>query len=77
MYPDKFIKYGQRVDIKEFYNQHPVNPSTNWLKYEEDIEIPTFIPFQNESRCRDKPMTILTTIYDGLGKMAPIRRNPE
>ncbi len=33
--------------------------------------------FTNQSLCQNQPFTLLTSIYDGYGKMAPNRRAPQ
>ncbi|XP_059078438.1 uncharacterized protein LOC131876911 [Tigriopus californicus] len=74
--PNKFQKYGDRLQINGFYTSHPVYPDPLWNEVDETIEIPTKIPFVNQTYCEEKPFTLLTTVYHGYGKMAPLRRNP-
>ena len=40
------------------------------------IKVPSVFHFENRSMCDEQPVTLLTGIYPGLGKMAPTLRNP-
>ncbi len=76
VFPDKFSQYGASLNMKAHWGSHPVNPTDMWEHFEEEVEIPSSVPFKNESKCGGKPMTIAVTIYPGYGKQAPLRRNP-
>ena len=74
--PANLGRSGDRVNVRDFYAGHPVNPDPLWLQHEEQVEIPARIHFKNSSRCADKPITFMTALYNGLGKMVTLRRNP-
>ena len=40
------------------------------------IKVPSVFHFENQSLCDGQPVSLLTGIYPGLGKMAPTLRNP-
>ena len=77
LFPSRFAGYGDSVNIAEFYADHPVASTGQWYKFLETIEVPTNLTFANDSVCQGLPFTLLTAIYDGYGKMAPIRRAPQ
>ena len=31
----------KRLELRDFYNQHPVNPTPKWFEYDETISVPT------------------------------------
>lgn len=76
VYPENFAKYGDHLRLADFYNNHPVNPNSQWLKYDESVQVPTKLHFKNESRCGGRPFTLLTARFNGYGDMSPPRRNP-
>jgi hypothetical protein len=68
---------GDRVSLKEYYAKHPFNPTMDWLKQSEEIEIPTEVFYKDSTQnCSAYPVTILAAIYKGLGHFASLRRNP-
>lgn len=76
VFPDNLAKNGDRISVGEYYSQHPVNPDPLWLQHSESVELPSKISFTNDSRCGSQPLTFSTVLYNGLGKLAPLRRNP-
>ena len=68
--------YGDRIALNQHYYTHPFNPTEQWDEHKEEIEVPTRIPFVNESLCGGRPFVLLTAVYTGYGHMAPVRRNP-
>jgi hypothetical protein len=77
VFPKRFSKYGDRLNVADFYANHPVASTNQWYNFLETIEIPTKWNFINNSLCQSQPFTLLTAIYDGYGKMAPVRRAPQ
>ncbi len=69
-------KYGSRMDVKEVYANNSIVNTSHWHYHPESLEIPTYFNWTNNNKCFGKPVTILTAIYNGYGKMAPLRRNP-
>ncbi len=70
-------RYGSNIKVKTFFESHPVNPSNMWDEVEEEIDIPTEIFYKNSSMgCGRFPVTFSAAVYDGFGKMSPVRRNP-
>ena len=69
--------FGGRIDVKKMASQNTVNNFTEWDNHNEYLEIPSTIMFKNESLCGNKSFTLLTAIYNGYGKMGPLRRNPQ
>ena len=67
----------QLIDIKQFAASNSVNNFTDWNNHPEDIEIPSTFKFKNQSLCGNTGITVMTALYDGYGKMAPLRRNPQ
>ena len=54
-----------------------VQNTTDWNYHPEYIEIPSTIIFQNASRCGRNGFTLMSALYNGYGRMAPLRRNPQ
>ena len=77
VFPSRFARYGDSINIAEFYSNHPVASTNQWNMFLESIEVPTNWTFTNDTVCQGLPFTLLTAIYDGYGKMAPIRRAPQ
>ena len=77
-YPDKLrATYGDKINVRDFYSSHPFHPTDQWLDVDEEIDLPTFVPFLNSSKCGgNHPITYVVTRYDAYHEMAPIRRNP-
>ena len=77
LYPQRFAQNGARINIADFYAKHPVASTNQWYNFIETIEVPTTWIFSIDSICEGLPFTMLTTIYDGYGKMTPKRRAPQ
>jgi hypothetical protein len=69
--------YGDRIDVRGFFVNHPSNPNPNWDNFEELIHIPTKFVLSNESACQGLDVSMLFAVYDGFGKLGPTKRNPE
>ncbi len=70
-------RYGEHpVELSSFFSDHSVNPTEAWTLYQETLKLPTVFHFKNDSLCKNLPVSILAGIYDGYGKVAPLRRNP-
>jgi hypothetical protein len=78
VYPaDLAARAGENgFDVRTFYSAHESNPTEVWSEHPERIHLPSVMHFTNQSVCGEKPLTIVTAIYQGYGKLAPVRRNP-
>ena len=75
--PKGLEKFGPRIDIKNFASNNTVKNFTSWNEHRETLEIPSKFHFTNEAFCGTKEVTLLAAIYNGYGKMSPMRRNPQ
>ena len=67
--------FGKRIDISKLAANNSISKFTDWIHHPEYIEIPSTWIFKNESFCNRNNITIMTALYNGYGKMAPLRRN--
>ena len=66
-------------DKAEQLRQNSLLKNDRWESSRYDkvsIKVPSVFHFENRSLCDEQPVTLLTGIYPGLGKMAPTLRNP-
>ena len=70
-------KFGSRININDLASNNTVKNFTAWQNHIETLEIPSSLPFTNTSMCGNKAFTLLTAIYNGFGRMGPLRRNPQ
>jgi hypothetical protein len=80
LYPQRlanFAKDGKRINIKELAANNSISNFTAWERHAESLELPSQLFFTNQTSCGNNSFTLLTAIYDGYGKMAPLRRNPQ
>ena len=75
VFPGTLEQWGTKVNIRDYFHNHPVNPTTQW-DMDEAIVIPSTVPYTNDSLCGDQPMTFLFGVYHGYGLFAPLKRNP-
>ena len=69
--------FGERIDIAQMASNNTIKNFTAWQNHNEYLEIPSTILYKNQSLCGNKSFTLFTAIYDGYGKMGPLRRNPQ
>lgn len=75
---DEFARRnGKSVLVNSFYSGHPFHATDAWDRVEETVEVPAELNFNNNTFCRGFPVTFLTAVYDGYGRFAPLRRNPQ
>ena len=75
-YPSDFQRMGKTIELQSFYTQKARIKDAKILKYREQIEIPTKFNFKDQELCGQAPFSLLTAIYESLGPIAPIHRNP-
>ena len=73
---DKIKNYGKRVSAEKLFRDM-TNPTEQWSNVAEKITLPTKFHWLNESLCKDVPVTMVVSAYNGgYGKFAPLDRNP-
>ncbi len=70
------LQNSKKINLKEYFAKHPVNPTRQWQDLDEAIVIPHSVPFKNDSYCGSVPQTYFFGVYHGYGKFAPVKRNP-
>ena len=70
-------KFGAKINMKKFASENPIQNTSAWSNHAEELHVPSPLHFKNDSFCGGKAFTLLTSIYEGYGKMAPLRRNPQ
>ena len=76
--PKGLTKFGgPKIDINDLASNNTINNFTAWTRHPERLQIPSRFHFKNKKFCESKEFTLLAAVYDGYGKMGPLRRNPQ
>lgn len=70
---------GKPDDVRQYYPDYTGwewdDAKALWDNLRDNFTVPTGM-YQDQEGCNNKPLTILTALYNGLGAVAPHRRNP-
>ena len=69
--------FGDRISVANMAANNSVQNTTDWNYHPEYIEIPSTIIYKDENKCGKHGVTVMNAIYNGYGRMGPLRRNPQ